>query len=162
MIGNVTTAIVRCCWKPWWMGTAFAERATERPTGSMWERPPAAAAWTATTTPTAKRSKMFTFIRWCATRGSSYAAISRGKQIRNFILVWFPADKSYHHNTDLLIVGTYSTGAVRIPKSTRLAVTDKRVMYVPPVVRSKMVELGVQPGELFTICKAERKQGNRR
>src|SRR6266550_7433830 len=65
------------------MGTAFAERATERPTGSMWEKPLAAAAWTATTPPTAKRSKMFTFIRWCATRGSSYAAISRGKQIRN-------------------------------------------------------------------------------
>ena len=39
---------------------------------------------------------------------------------------------------------------------------DERVMYVPPVVRSKLVELGVQPGESFTICKAERKEGNRR
>ncbi len=39
---------------------------------------------------------------------------------------------------------------------------DERVMYVPPVVRSKLVELGIQPGEMFTICKAERKQGNRR
>jgi hypothetical protein len=39
---------------------------------------------------------------------------------------------------------------------------DERVMYVPPVVRSKLVELGIRPGEAFTICKAERKEGNRR
>ena len=39
---------------------------------------------------------------------------------------------------------------------------DERVMYVPPVVRSKLVELGIQPREPFTICKAERKEGNRR
>src|SRR5215471_9225883 len=39
---------------------------------------------------------------------------------------------------------------------------DERVMYVPPLVRSKLVELGVQPREPFTICKAERKEGNRR
>ena len=39
---------------------------------------------------------------------------------------------------------------------------DERVMYVPPAVRNRLVELGIQPGELFTICKAERKQGNRR
>src|SRR5438309_4356936 len=81
MIGNVTTAIVRCCWKPLWMGTAFAEPATERPTGSMWDRPPGAAAWIESTKLTVRQSKIFTFIRWCATRGSSYAAISRGKQI---------------------------------------------------------------------------------
>ena len=35
-------------------------------------------------------------------------------------------------------------------------------MYVPPVVRTKLVELGIQPREPFTICKAERKEGNRR
>ena len=40
--------------------------------------------------------------------------------------------------------------------------TDERVMYVPPVVRNKLVDLGVQPGERFTICKAERREGNRR
>ena len=39
---------------------------------------------------------------------------------------------------------------------------DERVMYVPPVVRTKLVELGIQAGEPFTICKAERKEGNRR
>ena len=40
--------------------------------------------------------------------------------------------------------------------------SDERVMYVPPVVRTKLVELGIQPSEPFTICKAERKEGNRR
>lgn len=39
---------------------------------------------------------------------------------------------------------------------------DDRVMYVPLVVRSKLVELGIQPREPFTICKSERKEGNRR
>ena len=39
---------------------------------------------------------------------------------------------------------------------------DERVMYVPLLVRSKLVELGIQPREPFTICKAERKEGNRR
>jgi hypothetical protein len=39
---------------------------------------------------------------------------------------------------------------------------DERVMYVPPVVRTKLVELGIQPREPFNICKAERKEGNRR
>src|SRR5256884_3360001 len=34
-IGKVTTAIVRCCWKPSWMPAAFVEPAIERPTGSM-------------------------------------------------------------------------------------------------------------------------------
>jgi hypothetical protein len=39
---------------------------------------------------------------------------------------------------------------------------DERVMYVPPVVRTKLLELGIQLGEPFTICKAEREEGNRR
>jgi hypothetical protein len=39
---------------------------------------------------------------------------------------------------------------------------DERVMYVPLAVRTKLVELGIQPREPFTICKAERKDGNRR
>ena len=39
---------------------------------------------------------------------------------------------------------------------------DERVMYVPLLVRTKLVELGIQPREPFTICKAERKEGNRR
>jgi hypothetical protein len=39
---------------------------------------------------------------------------------------------------------------------------DERVMYVPPLVRTKLADLGIQPREPFTICKAERKDGNRR
>ena len=39
---------------------------------------------------------------------------------------------------------------------------DERVMYVPLVVRTKLAKLGIQPREPFTICKAERKEGNRR
>src|SRR5215831_18827696 len=36
--------------------------------------------------------------------------------------------------------------------------SDERVMYVPPVVRTKLIELGIQPREPFTICKAERRR----
>src|SRR2546425_7389764 len=81
MIGNVTTATVRCCWKRLWMGTAFAAPVTERPTGSMWDRPPGAAVWIGSTRLTVRQSKISTPIRWCVTHGSSYAAILCGKQI---------------------------------------------------------------------------------
>jgi hypothetical protein len=40
--------------------------------------------------------------------------------------------------------------------------TDGRVMYVPPIVRDKLVELGIRQNELFAICRAERREGNRR
>ena len=39
---------------------------------------------------------------------------------------------------------------------------DERVMYVPPIVRSRIGELGVGRGDLVTICKAERREGTRR
>jgi hypothetical protein len=39
---------------------------------------------------------------------------------------------------------------------------DERVMYVPPIVREKIRDLGVRQGELVTICKTERRDGNRR
>src|SRR5258708_33877223 len=42
---------------------------------------PAAAGWTGSTKLTVKRLKISTSIHWCATLASSYAAISRGKQI---------------------------------------------------------------------------------
>jgi hypothetical protein len=42
------------------------------------------------------------------------------------------------------------------------SLTDGRVMYVPPVVRDKLVELGIRQNEPFAICKAERREGNRR
>src|ERR1700678_4332250 len=40
--------------------------------------------------------------------------------------------------------------------------TDGRVMYVPPIVKKKIDELGIVRGELFTITKAEKKNGTRR
>jgi hypothetical protein len=42
------------------------------------------------------------------------------------------------------------------------SLTDGRVMYVPPLVRDKLVELGIRQNEPFNICRAERREGNRR
>jgi hypothetical protein len=42
------------------------------------------------------------------------------------------------------------------------SLTDGRVMYVPPIVRDKLVELGIRQNEPFAICRAERREGNRR
>jgi len=39
---------------------------------------------------------------------------------------------------------------------------DERVMYVPPIVRDKLVELGIRQNDPFSICKAEQRDGNRR
>jgi hypothetical protein len=35
-------------------------------------------------------------------------------------------------------------------------------MYVPPIVRNKLIELGIEKNEPFSICKVERRDGNRR
>jgi len=40
--------------------------------------------------------------------------------------------------------------------------TDGRAMYVPPIVKRKIDELGIGRGELFTLTKAEKKNGTRR
>ena len=42
------------------------------------------------------------------------------------------------------------------------SLTDGRVMYVPPMVRDKLVELGIRQNEPFAICRAERREGGRR
>ena len=42
------------------------------------------------------------------------------------------------------------------------SLTDGRVMYVPLFVRNKLVELGIRQHEPFAICRAERREGNRR
>ena len=39
---------------------------------------------------------------------------------------------------------------------------DGRVMYVAPMVRTKIEELGIGKGQPFTVCKAERRNGSRR
>jgi hypothetical protein len=40
--------------------------------------------------------------------------------------------------------------------------TDDRVMYVPPIVKRRIEELEIRRGELFTLTKAEKKNGTRR
>jgi len=42
------------------------------------------------------------------------------------------------------------------------SLTHERVMYVPPIVRDKLIELGIRQNQPFSICKAERREGNRR
>jgi hypothetical protein len=42
------------------------------------------------------------------------------------------------------------------------SLADGRIMYVPPIVRDKLVELGIRQNEPFNICRAERREGNRR
>ena len=51
----------------------FAELAIERPTGSTWDKPPVAAAWTGSTRPTGKPSKTFTSTRWSVMPGNDFA-----------------------------------------------------------------------------------------
>ena len=40
--------------------------------------------------------------------------------------------------------------------------TDDRVMYVAPIVASRITDLGIQPGERFQVRKHVKKQGSRR
>lgn len=40
--------------------------------------------------------------------------------------------------------------------------TDERVMYVAPIVASRISDLGIQPGELFHVCKHVKRQGTQR
>src|SRR6516164_7572238 len=35
------------------------------------------------------------------------------------------------------------------------SLTDGRVMYVPPIVRDRLIELGIRQKEPFNICRAE-------
>src|SRR5215472_4493083 len=42
------------------------------------------------------------------------------------------------------------------------SLTDGRVMYVPPIVRDRLLELGIRQNEPFNICRSERREGNRR
>ena len=72
---------------------------------------------------------------------------------------------AFQTNAPVTVALAYADGlevAGRFGDQIMYTLADERVMYVPPVVRSKLVELGIQPGESFTICKAERKEGNRR
>ena len=71
---------------------------------------------------------------------------------------------AFQTNAPVTVALAYADGEVtgRFGDQIMYTLADERVMYVPPVVRTKLVELGIQAGEPFTICKAERKEGNRR
>jgi len=71
---------------------------------------------------------------------------------------------SFQTNAPVTVALAYADGLQvegRFGDQIMYTLADERVMYVPPMVRNKLVELGIQPSEMFTICKAERKQGNR-
>jgi hypothetical protein len=39
---------------------------------------------------------------------------------------------------------------------------DNRVMYVAPIVASRISDLGIRPGEVFQVCKQQKRQGQRK
>ena len=71
---------------------------------------------------------------------------------------------AFQTNVPVTIALAYADGLQvegRFGDQIMYTLADERVMYVPLAVRTKLVELGIQPRQPFTICKAERK-GNRR
>ena len=72
---------------------------------------------------------------------------------------------AFKPNVPITVALAYADGLQvegRFGDQIMYTLADERVMYVPPLVGKRLAELGVQPGEPFIICKAERKQGNRR
>jgi len=72
---------------------------------------------------------------------------------------------AFQTNVPVTVALAYADGLQvegRFGDQIMYTLADERIMYVPLVVRTKLVELGIQPREPFTICKAERKEGNRR
>jgi hypothetical protein len=72
---------------------------------------------------------------------------------------------AFQTNVPVTVALAYADGLQvegRFGDQIMYTLADERVMYVPLVVRNKLVELGIQPNEPFTICKAERKEGNQR
>src|SRR6202790_5568122 len=66
-----------------------------------------------------------------------------------------PVDVALKYNDGKEVTGQYGDQVL-------YTLTDGSVMYVPPIVKKKIDELGVGRGELFTITKAEKKNGTRR
>ena len=66
-----------------------------------------------------------------------------------------PIDVALKYNDGKEVTGQYGDQVL-------YTLTDGRVMYVPPIVKKKIDELGIGRGELFTITKAEKKNGTRR
>jgi hypothetical protein len=66
-----------------------------------------------------------------------------------------PVEVALKYNDGKEVTGQYGDQVL-------YTLTDGRVMYVPPIVKKKIDEAGITRGELFTITKAERKNGTRR
>src|SRR5260370_13670475 len=66
-----------------------------------------------------------------------------------------PIDVALKYNDGKEVTGQYGDQVF-------YTLTDGRVMYVPPIVKKKIDELGIGRGELFTITEAEKKNGTRR
>jgi hypothetical protein len=66
-----------------------------------------------------------------------------------------PIDVALKYNDGKEVTGQYGDQVL-------YTLIDGRVMYVPPIVKKKIDELGIGRGELFTITKAEKKNGTRR
>jgi hypothetical protein len=71
----------------------------------------------------------------------------------------------FEANVPVTVALAYSDGLKvegRFGDQVMYSLTDGRVMYVPPIVRDKLVELGIGKSEPFAICRSERRDGNRR
>ena len=66
-----------------------------------------------------------------------------------------PIDVALKYNDGKEVTGQYGDQVL-------YTLTDGRVMYVPPIVKKNIDELGIGRGDLFTITKAEKKNGTRR
>jgi len=66
-----------------------------------------------------------------------------------------PVEVALKYNDGKEVTGQYGDQVL-------YTLTDGRVMYVPPIVKRKIDELRIGRGELFTLTKAEKKNGTRR
>lgn len=66
-----------------------------------------------------------------------------------------PVEVALKYNDGKEVTGQYGDQVL-------YTLVDGRVMYVPPIVKKKIDEAEIARGELFTITKAERKNGTRR
>ena len=71
----------------------------------------------------------------------------------------------FEANVPVYAMLAYSDGLKvqgRFGDQVMYSLADGRVMYVPPIVRDKLVELGIRQNEPFAVCRAERREGHRR
>jgi hypothetical protein len=71
----------------------------------------------------------------------------------------------FEANVPVTATLTYADGLKvqgRFGDQVMYSLSDGRVMYVPPIVRDKLTELGIRQNQPFNICRAERRDGNHR